>query len=245
VAASEAVEDTAFVDTVPQDQGDAPAESAREGGRRRRRGGRGRREREAGVEGLATDQDGVSPEAAPETETPVEPVEGQASPEDVRSADAAEGEGRRGRGGRDRYRRERRPQEGVEENVEATVAEAAVAPPADTAVEAAPAVAPVAAVRPQPVMVPRYDLPLSSLNELAASAGLEWVQSDADKVRAAQELIASTPQPIHVPRERKPVVALDDGPLVLVETRKDLSQITLPFEAAQTAPTAQAAQQQQ
>jgi ribonuclease E len=245
VAASEAVEDTAFVDTVPQDQGDAPAESAREGGRRRRRGGRGRREREAGVECLAPDQDGVSPEAAPETETPVEPVEGQASPEDVRSADAAEGEGRRGRGGRDRYRRERRPQEGVEENVEATVAEAAVAPPADTAVEAAPAVAPVAAVRPQPVMVPRYDLPLSSLNELAASAGLEWVQSDADKVRAAQELIASTPQPIHVPRERKPVVALDDGPLVLVETRKDLSQITLPFEAAQTAPTAQAAQQQQ
>jgi ribonuclease E len=85
------------------------------------------------------------------------------------------------------------------------------------------------------VVVPRYDLPLSSLNELAASAGLEWVHSDADKVRAAQELIASTPQPIHVPRERKPVVALDEGPLVLVETRKDLSQNTLPFEVAQAA----------
>ncbi len=241
-AAPEVVEDTAFVDTVPQDQGDAAADSAREGGRRRRRGGRGRREREAGVEGLAPDQDGVSPEAAPETETPAEPVEAQAPSEEIRSADAPEGEGRRGRG-RDRYRRERRPQEDTEEAVETTVAEATVAPPAETAAYAAP-VAPVAAVRPQPVVVPRYDLPLSSLNELAASAGLEWVQSDADKVRAAQELIASTPQPIHVPRERKPVVALDEGPLVLVETRKDLAQVTLPFEAAQTVPTAPAAQQQ-
>ena len=70
------------------------------------------------------------------------------------------------------------------------------------------------------------------------------MHSDADKVRAAQELIASTPQPIHVPRERKPMVALDEGPLVLVETRKDLAQVTLPFEAAQTVPTAPAAQQQ-
>jgi ribonuclease E len=34
-----------------------------------------------------------------------------------------------------------------------------------------------------------------------------------------------------VPRERKPVVALDEGPLVLVETRKDLSQVRLPFES--------------
>ena len=31
-------------------------------------------------------------------------------------------------------------------------------------------------------------------------------------------------------RERKAVVLPDDGPLVLVETRKDLSQIALPFE---------------
>ena len=28
------------------------------------------------------------------------------------------------------------------------------------------------------------------------------------------------------------LVALDDGPLVLVETRKDLSQLKLPFEAS-------------
>ncbi len=42
---------------------------------------------------------------------------------------------------------------------------------------------------------------------------------------------------MHVPRERVPMVLADDGPLVLVETRKDLSQLALPFErqaAAQT-----------
>jgi len=34
---------------------------------------------------------------------------------------------------------------------------------------------------------------------------------------------------VHVPRIRPPVVALDEGPLVLVETRKDLSDMKLPF----------------
>jgi ribonuclease E len=33
-----------------------------------------------------------------------------------------------------------------------------------------------------------------------------------------------------VPRERKPVPSADEGPLVLVETRKDLSQFKLPFD---------------
>jgi ribonuclease E len=37
---------------------------------------------------------------------------------------------------------------------------------------------------------------------------------------------------VHVPRERKPPIAIDEGPLVLVETRKDLSQVRLPFEAS-------------
>jgi ribonuclease E len=32
-------------------------------------------------------------------------------------------------------------------------------------------------------------------------------------------------------REPAPVVVADEGPLVLVETRKDLSQVKLPFEA--------------
>ena len=51
----------------------------------------------------------------------------------------------------------------------------------------------------------------------------------ADRV-APQAAIAAAPKPIHVPRERRPVVLEDTGPLVLVETRKDLSQVKLPFE---------------
>ena len=49
---------------------------------------------------------------------------------------------------------------------------------------------------------------------------------------AAIPAIAAEPTPVHVPRERPPLVMLDEGPLVLVETRKDLSQITLPFDAS-------------
>ena len=66
-----------------------------------------------------------------------------------------------------------------------------------------------------------------------ASAGgrtVARVNSDAEKIRQAQEAIAAEPKPVHVPRERPPLVTLDEGPLVLVETRKDLSQIKLPFE---------------
>jgi ribonuclease E len=33
-----------------------------------------------------------------------------------------------------------------------------------------------------------------------------------------------------VPRVIKPVVLIDEGPLVLVETRRDLAGLTLPFE---------------
>ncbi len=97
----------------------------------------------------------------------------------------------------------------------------------------APVAAPAAPVAP---VVPKFDLPVADLNSLAGSAGLEWVHSNADSVRAAQEAIASAPKAVHVPRERPPVVVVDEGPLVLVETRKDLSQIKLPFDT----PAAQA-----
>ena len=76
-----------------------------------------------------------------------------------------------------------------------------------------------------------FVLPMDDLASLAQSAGLQWVNSDADKIRAVQEAMANEPRPIHVPREPKPPVQIDEGPLVLVETRKDLSQIKLPFEA--------------
>ena len=76
-----------------------------------------------------------------------------------------------------------------------------------------------------------FVLPIQALQSLAAEAGLQWVHSDAQKVQAAQDAIAHTPKAPHVPRAPKPRVQVDEGPLVLVETRKDLSQVRMPFDA--------------
>jgi ribonuclease E len=84
-----------------------------------------------------------------------------------------------------------------------------------------------------PAVVAPFVLPTDSLQAVAEAAGLQWVNSDADKIRAVQAEMAAAPAPAHVPRERKPVEIVEEGPLVLVETRKDLSQIKLPFETAQ------------
>ena len=111
------------------------------------------------------------------------------------------------------------------------VTETAPAPVAAAPAPAARAVS--AAATPAPVRIEPYVLPITDLQGLAQQAGLEWVGSDADKVAAAQAAIAATPKPIHVPREPRPPVVLDEGPLVLVETRKDLSQLKLPFDAQQ------------
>jgi len=78
-----------------------------------------------------------------------------------------------------------------------------------------------------------YLLPTASLASLAESAGLQWVQSDTDKISAVQAAMAAEPAPERQPREPRRHVLVDDGPLVLVETRKDLSQLKLPFEQQQ------------
>ena len=80
--------------------------------------------------------------------------------------------------------------------------------------------------------LPAFELPVSQLQQVAESAGLQWVNSDSEKVRAVQDAMAREPRPVHIPRVIKPVELADDGPLVLVETRKDLSQVRLPFEQA-------------
>jgi ribonuclease E len=111
-------------------------------------------------------------------------------------------------------------------------------PPAETPAETpaerprrpAPAVAATAA---EPAAVQAFQLPTDEFQAVAEAAGLQWVNSDADKIRAVQEAIASEPPPMPAPREIKPVEAVDEGPLVLVETRKDLSEFKLPFEASQ------------
>jgi ribonuclease E len=60
------------------------------------------------------------------------------------------------------------------------------------------------------------------MQAVAQSSGLEWVNSNPERIAAVQAAIAAEPKPVHVPRERPPLVILDEGPLVLVETRKDL-----------------------
>ncbi len=79
--------------------------------------------------------------------------------------------------------------------------------------------------------VQAFELKVDQLAAIAEQAGLQWIQSDTDKVAQAQAAIAAEPKPVHVPREPKPVAVIDEGPLVLVETRRDLRNMTLPFES--------------
>ncbi|MFC6311108.1 Rne/Rng family ribonuclease [Paraburkholderia dipogonis] len=93
---------------------------------------------------------------------------------------------------------------------------AAVAPaPEPAAIEPAPvAVAPQAAQQ-----APRQAaVSAEALKPVLEQAGLVWVNTDADKLRAAQEVAAQTVKPARVARERKPLPPLDSAPMQQVET---------------------------
>jgi ribonuclease E len=93
---------------------------------------------------------------------------------------------------------------------------------------------PVAVTSPKLQGMPKvqgYTLPVDDMLSIASTAGLQWVNSDVDKVAVVHAAIAAEPKPVHVPRMRPPVVAIDEGPLILVETRKELSNLGLPFQA--------------
>ncbi|MBP9904258.1 MAG: Rne/Rng family ribonuclease [Rhodoferax sp.] len=75
-----------------------------------------------------------------------------------------------------------------------------------------------------------YALPLDALMQIAQNSGLMWVNSDSAKVAQVQAAIAAEPQPVHVPRERPAATPQDERPLILVETKRDLRHIELPFE---------------
>lgn len=83
--------------------------------------------------------------------------------------------------------------------------------------------------------VESFVLPTEQMHAIAHNVGLQWVTSDADKVAAVQAAIAAEPAAIRIPRERPAPVVLDDAPLILVETRKDLADLRLPFETHNTA----------
>lgn len=59
---------------------------------------------------------------------------------------------------------------------------------------------------------------------------MSWVNSDPAKIAAVQAGIAAEPKAIHVPRVRPATVKVESSPLVLVETKRDLADLKLPFE---------------
>lgn len=77
--------------------------------------------------------------------------------------------------------------------------------------------------------VSAFVLPVENLVTVAQSSGLQWVNSDPQKIAAVQAAIAAEPAPVHVPRERPAPVVVDDAPLILVETKRDLGQMQLPI----------------
>jgi ribonuclease E len=83
--------------------------------------------------------------------------------------------------------------------------------------------------------VTAYALPTDALQQVAQSSGLQWVGSDVARIAAVQAAIAAEPKPVHVPRTRPAAVAVEQSPLVLVETKRDLRSMTLPFEQTPTA----------
>ncbi len=99
--------------------------------------------------------------------------------------------------------------------------------PVKVVATAAATVAPAANALPK---VTSYDLPLQDLAQVAQGSGLQWVNSDASKIAEAQAAIAAEVKPAHAPRERPALVASSEGPLVLVETKRDLREMALPFE---------------
>ncbi len=239
---------------MPAGASDAEAGASEEQRRRRRRrGGRGGRDEAGGAADggagdsqnqldtrpgdspMPTHDDAVSPAAAATPHS-----EGSDATDAPREGAERDASRRRGRG-RDRQREPQADFMASQPAQEETAALAAAAEPVPAEPAAAPALAPlvpvvpvvpVAAVAPvaPPMVATPFVLPMEELQRIAQASGLQWVNSDHDKIRSAQEAMAATPAPLHVPRERKPLVMLDEGPLVLVETRKDLSQLTLPFE---------------
>jgi ribonuclease E len=229
---------------------DRPARSGRE--ERAPRGERNEGRRERRTEGAPSSTE--TPSTAEAQSLAAKAAEigsvNEASNDD--SAPRREGDERRGRS-RDRYGRDRRERSPREEG-EATPTLSALPPPPlgaydgieiDATLPPAPRTERSAVAPSRPIVVeakpagsrtlPKvrpFELPLDELAQVAEGSGLHWVNSDADRVAQVRAAIAAEPKPVHVPRERPPAIVTDEGPLVLVETRRDLGSMVLPFEEA-------------
>jgi ribonuclease E len=210
-----------------EDNGDAGEATNRSEAPRRERAPRGenrRNERPRHDESAQTD----TPSGLSSTEAP------QADSEEAGSDNNGE---RRERRSRDRYGRDRRERGGERTDRQEGAPQAQLGfdnQPADASnqrgqvagtsghAQTSHATTHAPMARASMPKVKHFSLSLPELQAIAQSCGLEWVNSDAARIAAVQAAIAAEPKPLHIPRERPAPVVLDEGPLVLVETRKEL-----------------------
>ena len=209
------------------DLGDKPARAGRGDGRRGR-GRRGERSATAG-ENNAPVENTLHTQPTEEQQADNGASAHEASPA---SNDGERVNERRERRGRDRYGRDRQPRS-AQQDAQGDLVEQAASPEAPTHSHTTPAAAASSVSAQSNVRMPliaSYDLPMAQLQNVAQSSGLEWVNSNPERIALVQAAIAAEPKPVHVPRERPPAVVMDEGPLILVETKRDLGQMHMPFD---------------
>ena len=205
--------------------GDRPPRQGRErGDGRRPRSRRGERS----APNTAIEANNQTEEAIHATE-PDQPATIEQRSDDAQpvSPQGERGHERRERRGRERPGRERQSRAGQSDaasNLQASESSHAPVHP-----EQVNAPTPVAAAQSMP-KVSAFTLPMVQLQQVAQSSGLEWINSNPERVALIQAAIAAEPRPVHVPRERPAPLVLEEGPLILVETKRDLSQLHMPFE---------------
>ncbi len=221
-------------DNADSNAGERPARQGRERGDGRR--GRGRR----GERTPVGSPDSTTPSEdmqATQTQTHVEPQTADTAGADhgVSASSQEQTQERRERRGRERPGRERqaRSSQGSDASTVSQPLEQQAHEATAYQAQPSPAAAPAAATTATAISMPKvgsYDLPLAQLQDVAQSSGLQWVNSNPERVAQIQAAIAAEPRPLHVPRERAAPVVLDEGPLILVETKRDLGQLHMPFE---------------
>jgi ribonuclease E len=208
-----------------------PSETADRAPREKTEGRRGRGRR--GERSNQTTSDAQMPLAEDALANNANGIEQQTVSE--ASATASEGgervNERRDRRNRDRYGRDRAPRAEKFDDANTASVDNAWSPAAPAPVAAA-ATATVASLHRMPAIT-SYELPMGQLQQVASSSGLEWVNSNPERIAQVKAAIAAEPKPVHVPRERPAPIVMDEGPLVLVETKRDLRQMHMPFDDSQ------------
>ena len=217
--------------TMAGDASINPSETADRAPREKTEGRRGRGRR--GERSNQTTSDAQMPLAEDALANNANGIEQQTVSE--ASATASEGgervNERRDRRNRDRYGRDRAPRAEKSDDANTASVDNAWSPAAPAPVAAA-ATATVASLHRMPAIT-SYELPIAQLQQVASSSGLEWVNSNPERIAQVKAAIAAEPKPVHVPRERPAPIVMDEGPLVLVETKRDLRQMHMPFDDSQ------------